>query len=244
MNTNNAEEWIKYVQSNDIDFIDFGCKDGKSMDWAVKNIGGTKGLGIDINEKKVATARERGYCVLVKDIEEIPRVQLFKFTVMSHFLEHIPDMNQVSRFAEIACTISKEFVYIKQPYFDSDPYLFRNNLKLFWSDWSLHPNRMTTLEMALLGRDMKERGLIDQYDIYGVGRIESSRDKSVHPLSSNKDQQKYEEDLHGEKLSMDFDFPVYKEAVMIMSKPGSMLRGVDSIHKSASKIYSSRKTMD
>ncbi len=38
---------------SDYDFIDLGTKNGGSIDFALKRLGGKKGLGIDIKEKKM-----------------------------------------------------------------------------------------------------------------------------------------------------------------------------------------------
>ena len=68
-------------------------------------------------------------------------------------------MHDVKSFVEKACSISKDFVFIQQPYFDADSYLFKKGLKLFWSDWRGHPNRMTSLDFNLLLRDLKKNPL-------------------------------------------------------------------------------------
>ena len=135
-----SKEFADFVRAGNYDFIDFGCSAGGSIQWAKRLLNGTKGLGIDIDPKKVAATREAGFDAIIYDINKIPPRKLVRFTVLSHFLEHIPNLIDVKNFIRNACEISKDFILIKQPYFDADGYLFQLGLKTFWSDWHGHPS--------------------------------------------------------------------------------------------------------
>ena len=94
-------------------------------------LGGGLGLGIDIDHSKIEQTRACGYNAILFDINKIPDEKLVQFTVLSHFLEHVPNWGDVKSFIRKAITISNEFVYIQQPFFDADCYLFDKGLKLF-----------------------------------------------------------------------------------------------------------------
>lgn len=213
----NFEELIK---SKEIDFIDFGCSKGGSIDFAQRRFGGLRGLGIDIDEDKVKQTRAAGYNAIKYDIKSIPDNKLVRFTIMSHMLEHVPLLSDVKDFIRKACNISNEFVYIQQPFFDSDSYLFERGLKLFWSDWSGHPNRMTSLELWVLLRDLKNEGLPIEFSIYAYKSIEDSHNSAIHPLSSQINQHAYEINKYQEKPEVIFSNNVFHDLVCLITMPG------------------------
>lgn len=209
------------IEAASIDYIDFGCSKGGSLEFAKKRFSGHQGLGIDIDQSKVAKTRAAGYEAIRYNINDIPDEKLVRFVVMSHFLEHVPSHLDVKAFIRKACTISKEFVYIQQPYFDADTYLFEKGFKLFWSDWSGHPNRMTALEMWLLLRDLKEEGQPITFSLHAHKKITDSADPRIHPLTSNINQLDYNAEVHPPKdPSILFEDNVFHEIVCLITLPG------------------------
>ena len=93
-----SKEFADFVRAGNYDFVDFGCSTGGSIQWAKRQLNGTKGLGIDIDPKKVAATREAGFDAIIYDINKIPPRKLVRFTVLSHFLEHIPNLIDVKNF--------------------------------------------------------------------------------------------------------------------------------------------------
>ncbi|QJB28886.1 hypothetical protein [Limnospira fusiformis] len=94
-----GDDFAKLIHEGHFDFLDFGCSKGESIGWSRKFLGGRRGLGIDINKKKVITARSAGYDAVIFDINNIPQKKLVRFTVMSHFLEHVPSRSDVKSFS-------------------------------------------------------------------------------------------------------------------------------------------------
>ena len=77
---------------NEFDFVDFGCSTGHSLAWANKHLGGKRGLGIDADPAKVATARTNGRDAIMARVQEVDLPKgAFSFVSMIHFLEHLPD---------------------------------------------------------------------------------------------------------------------------------------------------------
>jgi hypothetical protein len=209
------------LQKGEFDFLDFGCSAGGSIKMAMKTFGAKRGLGIDVNEKKVEQAIAAGCEAIVYDIHDLPRRPLVRFCVMAHFLEHIPNRTDVVAFLRKASDISREFVFIRQPYFDADGYLFQKGLKLFWSDWRGHPNTMSTLDFYTILVQMKNDGHIGNFSIHVGGPILSSADNAIHPAASPRDQHHYNLALHPAKpATIRFDAPVFAETVVFISKPG------------------------
>lgn len=218
---NSSESFYSLIKDNGFDYIDFGCSKGGSLLYAKQVFLGKRGLGIDINQDKINIARNEGLDAIIFDINDIPNEKLVRFVIMSHFLEHVKELKDVKGFIKKACTISTDFIYIQQPFFDSDGYLLRNGLKLFWSDWKGHPNRMSSLDMWIVLRDLCEEGFDFNYSIHFRGKIIDSSDVSIHSILSPIDQHKYDVKKHPEKpMNIVFKEPVYSEIKVLISMPG------------------------
>lgn len=215
------DEFADYILNNKIDFLDFGCSNGGSLKWGQRVLGGKEGLGIDIAPKKIATAREAGWRAILYDIQKIPDRKLVRFTILSHFLEHVPDLAAVRKFILKACRVSTEFVLIKQPYFDADGYLLQRGLKTFWADWRGHPNLMSSMSLYQILRDLQVAGHLARFSIHARDRILSSADPRIHPLQSPIDQHQYDATCHPPKPpEISFDAPVYYETIAFITMPG------------------------
>jgi Methyltransferase domain len=213
----NASEFAPYVRAGGFDFVDFGCSNGDSIRLGKSRFGGTRGLGIDIDEKKVKACRDAGLDAVIFDIMAIPNEKLFRFAILSHFLEHIRDPLNVASYLRKACSISTAFVYIQQPYFDADAYLARHDFKLYWSDWHGHPNHMSALDLRNLLREIQDSGFAISFSVYARGLITSSEDPSVHGQLSPRDQHQYDPTVHPPKKQMVFTEPVYKDLVSLIT---------------------------
>ncbi|NEP80893.1 MAG: hypothetical protein F6K39_23615 [Okeania sp. SIO3B3] len=218
---NPSDEFIKILRKGNFDYLDFGCSKGNSLNWSKRLFGGKQGLGIDIDPKKVAQAQTAGHNAVVFDIKNIPETKLVRFTVISHLLQYLPNENDVKTFVQKACQISTDFVFIKQPYFDADGYLFQNGLKLFFSDWTKQPNQMTTLSLFQLMRELKNEGLLHEFSIHGKKPILSSDDKHLQSINAPIDQHHFDPSKHSPKTQgLKFEFPVFYETVVMISMSG------------------------
>lgn len=207
----------KIIIDKDIKFLDFGCSTGESLLFGKAVLDGQEGLGIDINPNKIKIATARGLSVINYDIKDIPNEKVVDFTIMSHFLEHVPNFNDVIEFINKACIISKNFVFVRQPYFDADGLLFDLGLKTYYSDWRGHPNKMSSLSFYSILRDLKDKNIISGFLIGANSKIASSADTVIHPLCSPIDQHHFNSKVHPEKdQSINFDFDLFKEIVVLI----------------------------
>jgi hypothetical protein len=203
---------------NAYDFIDFGCSKGGSIAFARRTFGVERGVGIDISQAKVDQARAAGFeaaCMDARALNQNPRA--VSFVTMVDFLEHLPSVRDAAVCIASGAEVARDFIFIRQPWFDADGYLFSLGLKLYWSDWQGHPNAMTTLEMyTILSRIPK----VKHFRIYGRGLVKNSDDPAVHPLTSPIDQHDWSEDKHPPKPSVAFDRPIYRQIVCIAALEG------------------------
>ena len=125
----NAKQLTELIKKSNIDFLDFGCSGGGSIEYAKRYLGGKNGIVIDIDKKKIDFATKAGHNAVLFNIEDLPNDKLVDFVILSHFLEHIRDPEIVELFIRKAINISRKFVYIQQPSFDGDSYLFSKGLK-------------------------------------------------------------------------------------------------------------------
>lgn len=209
------------------DFVDFGCSMGGSIEKAARDFGATRGLGIDIDPDKVAATRKQGHDAIEGDLTNLKiGTKKVSFAILSHFLEHLSSLKAAERCLHSAVHLARDFVYVAQPYFDADGYLFSKSLKLYWSDWHGHPNKMTTLDFQCILRDFVHKGLIRDFAIFGYGPIRNIRNKAIHPLCSPMDQGPYDASLHAAKPGRLLPFlqPVFTETRVMIGMTGPSAR--------------------
>lgn len=201
------------IKLNNFDFVDFGCSSAGSMRFAQNKLGGTRGLGLDIDPKKVEASINAGFEALVADVRQLDPQQLgtVRFVVMSHFLEHLPWIEEARACINSACAIADKYVLIRQPFFDADDYLSALGLKLFWSDWHGHKTHMKIDDFHNALSALLTRRKICRYLLFNRTRIYDSDDPCIHPLSSPKDQHQWEKETHSPKPYYRFQRRVYRE---------------------------------
>jgi hypothetical protein len=147
------------MELSEYDFFDFGCSDGGCINYVQAIDPSLRGLGIDIDQAKIDKARSKGLDAINADILALPQQKLVKFVTMSHFLEHLPNVMVAEAMIRRAAEVATDFVFVRQPWFDSDPLLLSHDLKFHWSDWTGHPNKMTSLDFYLILRRAMTSGL-------------------------------------------------------------------------------------
>jgi hypothetical protein len=160
------------MPENKFDFYDFGCSSGGNLSFVQNIFPDLLGLGIDIDPDKISTARNNGLQAILYDILKIDKIKKVDFVTMSHFLEHLNSLEEVSVFVKKAISLSRSFVHIRQPFFDADGVLFQSQLKMYWSDWRGHKNNTTSLDFYKIGRNLLNANLIKSFEIYGRGIID------------------------------------------------------------------------
>ena len=195
------------------DFIDFGASLGSSFQFAQERLGGIRGVGIDISPEKVRQMRENGFDCLEGDITrlDLPS-QSVRFVIMSHILEHLPDLATVEKVVAAGARLVTDFVYITGPYFDADDYLESHGLKFYWSDWTGHPCH---LKVSDLERTLRKLGLGEATFLVGDEVLDSNH-PSIHPLDSPPNQHDYDAEKHPPKPYVKFDRPIWREMSCIV----------------------------
>lgn len=192
------------------DFLDFGASKGGCIDFALRRLGGRKGLGVDIDPKKVAQMRDLGFDCVEGDVTNLKlRAGSVRFVTMSHMLEHLPDLDAVQRAIGTAARVSSDFLFIQGPYFDADEALAAQGLKFYWSDWGGHTCHVTT---SRLRGALDALGLRDYLVMARVPVVDSA-DPAIHPLSSPRNQHDYQPGEHPDKPFVTFSPPAFPEPI-------------------------------
>ena len=229
-----------FIDTSDYEFLDFGCSAGASLERYGKMFQAEgKGLGLDINPEKVRLTKEEGFNAEVCDITKLQLSTKVRFGIMHHFLEHIPSIHDVKEISRKACSFVNDFVLIRQPYYDADPYLFSLGFKFFWSDWRGHPNNMTLLEFHNVLMPMVSAGFIKRFSLYGFYPVTSSEDPAIHNLDSKIDQHEWNIKEHTLKKKINFSIPVYREVMAILDVSGNATHEIESKLKPAVKFFTS-----
>jgi hypothetical protein len=221
------------------DFIDFGCSNGDSIKFAQINLNGQCGIGIDIDPNKVKSAKENGYDAILGDITKMSDMdKSVKFVTMIHFLEHLEGYVIAEKCIQRAVDFATDFVYIRQPFYDSDSYLFTKGFKNFWADWSGHKFHMTSFDFYTILNRLKLKSKIKGYSIVGLKPTLNSNDDHIHSLDSNIDQFEYNPDNHPEKKNNVVFKDVFKELEVIV-----MIEDVDLVNSCFPKDTDQRKVI-
>lgn len=197
------------IASGAYDFIDFGCSKGNSLKFGFERLGAVRGIGLDKDPRKVEATRSLGYEAVELDIAAL---QAYKnsvsFVLMFHFLEHLPGYRVARSCIVSGLAAARDYVFIKQPWFDSDSWLFDQGVKFYWSDWRGHDYCMDRLQLM---RAIRDSGVSCRYRMYGRRPVTTTDDLAIHPLASPFDQHAYNRALHGPKPVVDVTVPTYYE---------------------------------
>lgn len=189
------------------DFLDLGCSPD-SMGFAMRSLGGKRGLGVDISETRVPQMAQANLDFLRADITtlEMPERSV-RFISMSHVLEHLPGRAVVKQVLANALRTATDFLFICGPCFDPVDYLKDLGLKLYWADWDDHCYHLTTLEL----RDILQELGAPAPSITGYWDVVDSTSPSVHPLASPRNQNEYDANRHPPKPFVRFERRVCQE---------------------------------
>ena len=216
------------LASNVIDFLDLGCSTGKSYEHVRRATGLRVGISLDTDADKVAKCREVNDLSFVFDVTRLPAgVGTVSSAYMIHFLEHLSDADQAARIIAASLSVTRDFVLIRQPFFDHDAALAALGLKTYWSDWTGHRNRMHSSDFL----DLAANPLVERIRVFGVDRITRSDHPAVLPASALEDQHDYVASRHGLKPVVDIAVPCFRELLVVLERPTMTERGNTALAK-------------
>lgn len=209
-------ELLHRLNAGEFEALDFGCGGGGSIDFVKKQFGYERVAGIELDPKKIELAAKAGVEVLQADATSLAVSQgAVAASFMFHFLEHLKTLADARAVMIQACRAAREFVLIRQPFFGADEQLLERGVKLAWSTWRAHANRMTTLSFHSILSELKERRLLRDFAIYYAIPIESTDDTQILPLNTGSEELFYDEAKHGPKVVAPLS-GVYREVCVVV----------------------------
>jgi hypothetical protein len=189
-------------------FIDAGCGEGESTSHLLRRFGRAPGLGLDYHRESVDAASANGFdarhCNLLHTDLVLPE-GCVEYAAAMDVLEHLPaERDAVTVLVKLAAA-ARDFVLIRHPSFEDVEYLAQFGLRLNWTDWNAHTNRMKLDDFLRIFATLGWR----DYSILPHMIYTDSSHASVLPLTAPPDTVKYDASRHGPKPVVEFDRPVY-----------------------------------
>lgn len=206
---------LRLLNGGKFDALDLGSGIGGSANFVKKRFGLKNVIGVEMDATKVQQARAAGHQVLQADATSIGvRKGVVSASFMFHFLEHLRSTVDARKILQQACLAARDFVLICQPFFGADEELLERGLKLAWSTWRAHSNKMTTLDFHSILSELGEKGLLRDFSIYYAIPIESTQDTQILPLTAGSEELYYDEGRHGPKPRLPLR-NVYREVCVV-----------------------------
>ena len=214
-----ARQFEQAMQAKKYDFIDFGANKDAVIAFVCKAFGADNGLGVDPDPARVEEARSTNCDAVAHDPAQGLRIDgKVKFATLINYLNRTASFSEARENVISALKVSRDFIYIQQPFYDGDGYLLSRGLKFFWSDWSRYSNRLTSLDFHNMLQPLVDSGMVHDVRIYASTPVRDSTSPDIHPLGSSSNQNQYDPERHGEKPFVAFDRLIFRELKILASR--------------------------
>ena len=188
------------------DFVDLGCSHGGSLEYCAHRFGADRGLGLDIDSRKVEEARAAGHDAVVADVTQLQVRDRVRFVSMMDFLEHLPSLGAVEAVIESAARIATDFLFIRHPSFEGEEYLSCLGLRQYWWHWRGHPTHPQVADYC----QIFDRLGLGLYTIGYRGEIADSLDPTVLVDGEPIDQGPFDPRVHTARPYVAFSRPLWR----------------------------------
>lgn len=221
---------IGALQEGQFDFLDFGSHTGRGLKRGVQ-LGGTRGLGIEIDDDKSLALMREGFYVYSDDLLNLPSIKrTIKFALCSHILEHLPGKYHAGIVLNRLATLASEFILIEQPNFSNEMDLFRKGLVAAHSTLTYHTWFATARDFVEVITDL---GLYN-WIMCGAIPMESSEHNWIHAAGAPPNSWFWEDGKSDPKKKVAFPRTQYRDIVIVVGtdlkfdvEPISKKAGVD-----------------
>ena len=195
-----AVNWAEF------DFIDLGCSNGGSIEFAVKRFNARRGIGVDIDPAKLDRAADLGFDVVAADARSLNLAKRVRFVSMLDFLEHLPDLETVEAVLASAAEAATDFLFIKHPSFEGEELAETLGIRQYWWNWSGHTAHIRVSEYC----EMFDRLGLRQYLIRNVEPIHESTHPSIIPFDAPRNVVVAVDAANLEARCVEFDPPLWR----------------------------------
>jgi len=229
---------LRRINAGEFEALDLGCGGGGSADFVRKQFGYQRIAGVELDPRKVELAKAAGLEVLQADATSVAISKgVVAACFMFHFLEHLRTLAEARAVLIQACRAARDFVLIRQPFFGADEQLLERGVKLAWSTWRTHANRMSTLDFHSLLSDLRDKGVLRNFFIHYAIPIESSDDTQIIPLETGSEELFYDAAKHGPKRVVPLT-NVYREVCVVVQLAAQIpLEKIEKASRVARRVY-------
>jgi hypothetical protein len=143
-------QFLQKAQAGHYDFLDLGTLEAGGFAVGYQ-LGGTHGLGMDIDAEAVRKNIAAGRDVMCADITTVGAMKLrAKLAVCHHVLEHLASIHEVGHVIRALSLCCSEFLFIAGPCFDYEDYLYSCGLKALQSAMPDHTCRFRSFDLIRL----------------------------------------------------------------------------------------------
>jgi hypothetical protein len=198
------------------DFIDLGGGSGNSLEFGASSLAGTSGIGVDVDHSAVSATIAAGFDAIQSNASKLALPPgSVRFALLFQLLSRTGGTAEARSCISVAVSAARDFVMIREPWFDSDGYLFTCGMKVFWSDLPGLKNKMSSLDIMSAVNGADQSRIVD-FHIYGRGLIRDSRSSVVHPLRAPPGDREFDADRHDHKPYIEFTESIYTETITIV----------------------------
>jgi hypothetical protein len=174
---------LEQVDWADFDFIDLGCSTGGSIDHCLGRFNARRGLGVDLDPRKVDRTRDAGFDAVTADAAQLRLSGQVSFISMLDFCEHLPNLATVHDVIAAAADSARDFLYIKHPSFEGEDRVESMGLRQYWWDWHGHTSHIRVPDYCQIFESLG----LGTYMIRFLGKVTHSRHPSIVPTGAPRD---------------------------------------------------------
>lgn len=208
---------LSQMRAGAYDFIDIGSWQGAGLGVG-HAMGGTRGLGFELDQAAVTATLGRGADVICMDVKHVPSdIPKVRFAICRHVLEHLDTLYDVGAVVARLSRMCADFLYISGPLFDTEEALYRHGLKVVHSAMTGHTCRFKSIDMIKMLFDLDLREFTMGVSVPMTG----SADPWIHPAGSPNDVWTWDASQHPPKPHVTFSPPLYRDMVFVVAlRPG------------------------
>lgn len=210
-----TRDHLARLARGDYDFLDLGTLDGGGFGIAELQ-GGRRGLGFELSAAAVRNAKAKGWDVALHDVCLLqPMSPLVDFAVCSHILEHLPDLERIEGVIASLASLSRRYILIAGPCFETEAYLEGLDLKVLHSLMIDHTCKMKVSDLIAILHRLELRDFV----VALGGRMHDSDNMWIHSAAQTVPPEglwTYDADKHLPKKRSSFDRELFRDFVCVV----------------------------
>jgi SAM-dependent methyltransferase len=159
------------MSSVNLHFIDFGCGNGRSSEFASSIVAG-QGFGIDISDDAVDACRAKGLAAERGDLLEFEQRSVAVATFAINVVQELPGRAAFEQGLVNMIRAARNFAMVQHPFFDADPRLALGGQQIEANFDKKIQYKLTAADYIAFAQRHQEALSLSGMGIFGTGRAE------------------------------------------------------------------------